>query len=310
MGRNTHHRKQDEETNYWLSYSDMMAGLLLTFVLIIAVNMLHSKVQFDAKQEELAGKEQALIVQSNELAAERSTVADQQALLDIQQEALNAQQQKLTEQEKLLADAETTLRDQHALLDELSRVMSEQQAKLDNIIGIRQDLIEALQEEFRNSNLQIAVDEKTGAITFDSSILFEYNEATLTDKGKEYLSEFLPRYVRILMSPEYKDYVSEIIIEGHTDSSGTYLFNLELSQERAYSVAEYCLSDDAGLLNSYYLGEMRRVTSTTGRSWSDPVYRPDGTEDDEASRRVEFLFRLKDEEMVREMIEILSQENG
>ena len=72
----------------------MMAGLLLTFVLIIAVNMLHSKVQFDAKQEELAGKEQALIVQSNELAAERSTVADQQALLDIQQEALNAQQQK------------------------------------------------------------------------------------------------------------------------------------------------------------------------------------------------------------------------
>ena len=64
MGRNTHHRKQDEETNYWLSYSDMMAGLLLTFVLIIAVNMLHSKVQFDAKQEELAGKEQALIVQS------------------------------------------------------------------------------------------------------------------------------------------------------------------------------------------------------------------------------------------------------
>ncbi len=310
MGRNTHHRKQDEETNYWLSYSDMMAGLLLTFVLIIAVNMLHSKVQFDAKQEELAGKEQALIVQSNELAAERSTVADQQALLDIQQEALNAQQQKLTEQEKLLADAETTLRDQHALLDELSRVMSEQQAKLDNIIGIRQDLIEALQEEFRNSNLQIAVDEKTGAITFDSSILFEYNEATLTDKGKEYLSEFLPRYVRILMSPEYKDYVSEIIIEGHTDSSGTYLFNLELSQERAYSVAEYCLSDDAGLLSSYYLEEMRRVTSTTGRSWSDPVLRPDGTEDDEASRRVEFLFRLKDEEMVREMIEILSQENG
>ena len=310
MGRNTHHRKQDEETNYWLSYSDMMAGLLLTFVLIIAVNMLHSKVQFDAKQEELAGKEQALIVQSNELAAERSTVADQQALLDIQQEALNAQQQKLTEQEKLLADAETTLRDQHALLDELSRVMSEQQAKLDNIIGIRQDLIEALQEEFRNSNLQIAVDEKTGAITFDSSILFEYNEATLTDKGKEYLSEFLPRYVRILMSPEYKEYVSEIIIEGHTDTSGTYLFNLELSQERAYSVAEYCLSDDAGLLNAYYLSEMRKVTSTTGRSWSDPVYRPDGTEDDEASRRVEFLFRLKDEEMVREMIEILSHENN
>ena len=33
-----------------------------------------------------------------------------------------------------------------------------------------------------------------------------------------------------------------------------------------------------------------------------------GEVDMEASRRVEFLFRLKDEEMIREMIEILSAE--
>ena len=36
------HRKQDEETTYWLSYSDMMAGLLLAFVLIICCFLTHS----------------------------------------------------------------------------------------------------------------------------------------------------------------------------------------------------------------------------------------------------------------------------
>ena len=43
----------------------------------------------------------------------------------------------------------------------------------------------------------------------------------------------------------------------------------------------------------------------------DPVpYDENGEIDMEASRRVEFLFQLKDEEMVREMIEILSQEEA
>ena len=36
----------------------------------------------------------------------------------------------------------------------------------------------------------------------------------------------------------------------------------------------------------------------------------DGTENSEASRRVEFLFTLKDEDMIREMIEILNEQEN
>ena len=50
------------------------------------------------------------------------------------------------------------------------------------------------------------------------------------------------------------------------------------------------------------------LVSASGRSYSDPIYDDDGEIDMAASRRVEFLFRLKDEEMVSEMIEILSEE--
>ncbi len=83
-------RKQDEETTYWLSYSDMMAGLLLTFVLIITLTTLHSRIQYDEKEFQLLGKQQELVIQSEQLENERLTVEEQASVL-------NAQELKLSE---------------------------------------------------------------------------------------------------------------------------------------------------------------------------------------------------------------------
>lgn len=305
--RRRQNRKQDEETSYWLSYSDMMAGLLLTFVLIISLTVLHSKIQYDQKQTELLGKEHELIIQSEELEHERLTISEQQAVLNAQEQKLSEQEGKLAIQKKKLEEQETLLTEQSELLEELQEIMDGQQEKLDRILGVRTELVEALKDEFNDSSLNISVDEKSGGITMDSSILFSYNEADLKEGGKEFLAEFLPRYAKILLSPKYKEYISEIVIEGHTDTTGNYLFNLELSQERAFSVAAYCMDEENKVLSKPMLEEMKSVLSSTGKSYSNPKYKPDGTVDAEASRRVEILFKLKDEEMIREMIEILSQ---
>ncbi len=300
-------RKTDGETTYWLSYSDMMAGLLLVFVLIIAFTMLHAKMQYDEKQTELIGKEQELLVQADELEKERDIVAQQKTTLDEQAEMLNAQEEALAEQGQKIAIQEETLREQHELLNKLEAIMSEQQQKLDDIIGVRAELVEELSREFDDSDLKVTVDETTGAITFDASILFDYNKSVLKPSGKEFLAEFLPRYVDVLLSPKYRNNISEILIEGHTDTEGSYLTNLGLSQKRALAVAEYCLSEKSGILTDSQLEAMRTLVSASGRSYSNPIYDEDGEIDMAASRRVEFLFRLKDEEMVREMIEILSE---
>ena len=300
-------RRPDEETTYWLSYSDMMAGLLLTFVLIISFTMLHAKMQYDEKQTELIGKEQELSVRSEELEEERAIVASQKTKLDEQFEQLNAQEKALAEQGEKIAIQEKTLKEQHELLNKLESLMSEQQQKLDDIIGVRAELVEALSREFSNSDLKVSVDETTGAITFDSSILFDYNKSVLKPSGKEFLADFLPRYADVLLSPRYRDNISEILIEGHTDTEGSYISNLQLSQRRALAVAEYCLSDNSKILTERQLEEMRSLISATGRSYSNPIYDDNGEIDMAASRRVEFLFRLSDEEMVREMIEVLSQ---
>ena len=197
---------------------------------------------------------------------------------------------------------------QHLLLTELENLMASQQAKLDRIIGVRSELIEALKREFDNSGMELGLDEKTGAITFQSSILFSYSQAELKPGGKEFLDKFFPRYIKILLSPQYREYISEIVIEGHTDTSGGYLYNLDLSQKRAYNVAAYCMADKSSMVSADELEELRKVVSTSGKSFSSPVLDENGEIDAEASRRVEIQFRLKDEEMVREMLEILNGE--
>ena len=302
MARNFR-RKQDEETTYWLSYSDMMAGLLLTFVLVIALTVLHANIQFDMKQQELLGKEKELFIQADALEKEQALAKEQQAKISVQQSQLDEQAERLTLQKAKLDEQEELLTRQSDLLEELKDIMESQQAKLDRIIGVRSELIEALKAEFDDSALQISVDEKSGAITMDSSILFEYNQDELKDSGAAFLSEFLPRYTKILMDPKYREYVSEIVIEGHTDTVGDYL-----SQKRAYSVAQYCMAGENSVLSESERKALQEVLTSSGKSFSNPVLNPDGTVDMEASRRVEILFRLKDEEMIREMIDILNAE--
>ena len=74
----------------------------------------------------------------------------------------------------------------------------------------------------------------------------------------------------MLLSDEFRSYVAEIIIEGHTDSNGTYLHNLQLSQERALSVANYVLGDsfmsDTLGLNASAKKTLLGLVTASGRS--------------------------------------------
>ena len=320
------HRKRrksdDEETSYWLSYSDMMAGLLLVFVLIISLTVLQAKTQYEEKEEELA--EQALIIfaQQEELTSKETLLDDQQTQLDEQQSELEAaklllddQQTQLDEQKSaleilqgLLDQQQEELDEKEALVGEQQEELAAQQEQLDRIIGVKTDLIEALKNRFNETSLSVSVDPDTGDITLDANVLFESDEFNLTESGEQLLTQFIPIYISVLMSPDFRDNVSEIIIEGHTDTEGTYEYNLELSQQRALAVANFCLAAENELLDEAGMEALRSILTANGRSFSDPVYDANGQIDMDASRRVEFKFRLNDDEMIQEMINILNEE--
>lgn len=238
MTRYTKRNRTEEKLNFWLSYSDMMAALLMIFILILSCTLMEMRETYEAKQAELAEQKQ---------------------------------------------------------------IIAQQQQQIDQIVGIREDLIDALSEEFADSSLSVKVDAQTGAITFDSNLLFAYNKDNLQAAGKAFLAEFLPKYFSILLDEDFSPYVAEIIIEGHTDDDGDYIYNLRLSQNRAFVVASYCLDANNHLLNSEQLEQLRVLLTANGRSYSAPIHAEDGSVDKGASRRVEIKFRLKDEEMINQI---------
>lgn len=268
-------KSNDEETTYWLSYSDMMAALLLIFVLIISFTMLQAKKQYETREKDLLAQQEVIKEQQDQLLTQKEKMEEQQALLKEQKEKMDSQQEQL-----------------------------------DKIIGVRSELISALRDEFEGSELKVSVDPQTGAITFDSNVLFDSNKYDIKETGAAFLDEFLPRYFNILLKKQFSEYISEIIIEGHTDTRADYMYNLELSQQRALSVAKYCLDEKTSTLSKKRIKALQKIVTANGRSYSDPVYNEDKTVNMDASRRVEFKFRLKDEEMIGEMINILNSSDS
>ena len=165
-------------------------------------------------------------------------------------------------------------------------------------------IIEELTQVFSEAGLEVAVDEDTGDIRLNSTIMFDTNSAEVKAEGRAFIQRFLPIYLDVLMKPEYQEYIGVIIIEGYTDNKGTYVANLDLSQRRAVNVLQYCLQLDLSDAQTEYL---RRMITATGRSFANLVYKENGKVDMEASRRVVFKFRLKDTKSLDELMEMIHE---
>lgn len=117
-------------------------------------------------------------------------------------------------------------------------------SQLQDIVGVRTDIIRALQESLDGSSM--TVDAQNGSITFSSDVLFRYNSAVLTENSKNTLREVIPTYLSVILQADYRPYIAEIIVEGHTDTEGGYASNMELSFARANAVATFCQNSKNG----------------------------------------------------------------
>ena len=287
-------RKKKSENNgfnVWRSYSDMMAGVLLLFVLIMCVTLFQAQKSYN---ESLQERDEKIALQEEYT----QELLDKQNALDKKDETLQNQDAQLKTQDEKLAE--------QSALDEKTAQLKDQQAQIDQIIGVKADVIEALKNEFSKNNINVDIDAQTGALTLEASVMFDYDQAELTDAGKQALEQILPIYCKVLLQDDYMKYLAEIIIDGYTDTDGDYSYNLQLSQQRSLAVAQYLLDIQGNFLDATQSQNLEKYLTVNGHSMANPVLDASGNVDKDASRRVEVKFRLKDEEMIDELNQLLS----
>ena len=177
---------------------------------------------------------------------------------------------------------------------------------------IKDALFAELQAEFKDDlpkwKAQIIREDLSIRFT-EPEVLFSTGSSELKPEFKEILSNFFPRYVRILTSARYKGSISEVRIEGHTSSGwigvttpeDAYFRNMELSQARTRSTLTYALSLPQVNDQRDWL---RRNLTANGLSSSHPVIDATGAEDAARSRRVEFRVRTDAETRIEKILEV------
>jgi outer membrane protein OmpA-like peptidoglycan-associated protein len=121
---------------------------------------------------------------------------------------------------------------------------------------------------------------------------FAVDRTDIPEGGVRFLSDFSPRLAKTACSERYRKEISSIVVEGHTDSSGTDEYNLQLSQERSMSVVQQTLK----ILGQGEPGDKAcflDFLSANGRGSKEPIRDADGNEDRDRSRRVVFKIRVR-----------------
>lgn len=184
--------------------------------------------------------------------------------------------------------------------DGLVEKLQSQKAKIKSLTGIKLKVVAALKEELGS---KINIDKNSGSLRLASNILFDKGSAILKDEAKTELKQAFEEYIGALVTnPKIKPHLDRIIIEGHTDSDGGYLYNLDLSQRRAFAVMNFLLTLDFAKENN-----IKPLMIASGRAYLDAV-KVEDVEDKEASRRIEIKFRLKNEDAMHEIEKVLDAE--
>ena len=80
--------------------------------------------------------------------------------------------------------------------------------------------MEKIHEKLTKNNLNIEIDKLANIVKISNLELFESNSWELTQNGKNFLDKFLPLYFDVILNDnDISEKISQIVIEGHTDSN-------------------------------------------------------------------------------------------
>lgn len=155
--------------------------------------------------------------------------------------------------------------------------------------GIASNVNNSVKQTLKENGIPIEIDKESGEVTFGETSLFDTDSDQLKPEAKEILKVFVPKYAETIYK-DYGDYISKIIVEGHTDDVGTYIYNLDLSQRRAFSVVNFIVGEEIG--DYKYKDKLTGDIIAVGRSKAEPIKNNDDSVNRDKSRRVEIKYEV------------------
>ncbi|CRI66749.1 conserved exported hypothetical protein [Thiocapsa sp. KS1] len=157
----------------------------------------------------------------------------------------------------------------------------------------RQDIEELLdrfeavtnQEQFAG----ITIDRESNVIDFGSRAQFPFARSTLTTEQQTLLRAFVPAILEKANDELGRRVLKEIVVDGFTDKTGTYLANLDLSLQRSQRVLCALFArptPEERPMSPEELEQVRRLFVVGGYSFNA------AKDTDEQSRRVEMRLRF------------------
>ena len=150
-------RPRGGDNSYWTSYSDMMAGMLFVFALILFAAVYQLVDLQQKKTIELQTKEAQLSTQQSLLIDQEAELKDQEELLAATTLALQQQQEELDQNRTALTSAQDSLALQQSKIEEQAALLAAQQAQIDKLVGLRSQIIEDLRDNLSNVGQRVTV---------------------------------------------------------------------------------------------------------------------------------------------------------
>ena len=289
-----------EENVFALSTGDLMAGLLFIFILLLTGALLQVRDKSAEDEERIKDCETRLADADQRSALNESDAAEYKRLLSVERQKSEQNERKAREYQ-----------------------------------NVKAQIYDELYEEFKDrlDEWHASIDRDTLTVRFKKpEMMFDEGKDELKPEYMKILDYFFPRYISVILRKDtgteqfrYKEHIVEIRIEGHTNSNspddrtcppgrdGTpnsncgYYFNMELSQNRARNVLKYCMDMMLGRDEN---GWLIKVMTANGMSYSHLICPdgredcPEGKEDKQLSRRVEFRVRTDAEKQLESIADL------
>jgi outer membrane protein OmpA-like peptidoglycan-associated protein len=186
-------------------------------------------------------------------------------------------------------------------------------------IELYNELNLAFKDNFKKWDLKL--DNDLSIKFVNPQVLFGTGSSEITPHFQTILTDFLPKYLSVVIQEKYKDKIAEIRIEGHTNTmpigktNDPYIDNMKLSQDRARNVLSFLRTQDC--FNKLKISEKERLQywlTANGLSYGRTVDKDfkisfDSKKliDNDKSKRVEFRILTTSESIIKEVLKKINK---